>query len=198
MTPKAIELKNISLQRNESIIFENISLDINKSSIANIFGRNGCGKTSLLKIIVGLTEATSGSVTINHINANDIAYIGHKFGIKDNLTVYENLKYSNVTDNVEMETRIEDALNMYEMTHYKNILVKQLSHGQQKKVSLMKTLMNNYSIWVIDEPYSALDKKTIDIFNKTMYEFLSTDGTVIITNHSEINDSYNKVVNYKL
>ena len=84
------------------------------------------------------------------------------------------------------------------MTHYKNILVKQPSHGQQKKVSLMKTLMNNYSIWVIDEPYSALDKKTIDIFNKTMYEFLSTDGTVIITNHSEINDSYNKVVNYKL
>ena len=79
MNKALVELKNISLLRNDKVIISNMSLSLYNSSVINIFGHNGSGKTSLLKILVGITEPTSGDV-INNIEEqqNDISYIGHK------------------------------------------------------------------------------------------------------------------------
>ena len=94
MNKALVELKNISLLRNDKVIISNMSLSLYNSSVINIFGHNGSGKTSLLKILVGITEPTSGDV-INNIEEqqNDISYIGHKYGIKSNLTLNENLLF---------------------------------------------------------------------------------------------------------
>ena len=195
-----IETKDITLYRNDSKIFEGISLDIEKTKLLNIFGRNGSGKTSLLKILTGVTEPTSGIV----LNRSDdetlyekIIYVGHKSGLKSNLTVNENLYYFIKPEEQNKTNKIDRALEIYQMMHCKNILVKNLSHGQQKKVSLMKTIIADAKVWILDEPYSALDAESIKIFDMTIENYVKQEGSVVVTNHKKITEnSWSK--NYQL
>ena len=201
MNNSLIEIKNVSLLRNEKSILENISFKIEKSKALNLYGLNGSGKTSLLKIIIGMTEPTSGF--IENISGDEdlfkkTIYIGHKYGIKGNLTVEENLSYT-LTDNFEdSQLIIKEALETYKMTKHRGMLTKNLSHGQQKKVSLMKTLITNSLLWVIDEPYSALDDESINIFNTTAKAYLEKGGALIMTSHKEIKESFFTTENYKI
>ena len=196
-----IEIDNISLLRNEKSILENISFQIKKSKALNLYGLNGSGKTSLLKIIVGMTEPTSGFIK-NVSGDEDLfkktIYIGHKYGTKGNLTVEENLSYALTVNSKNSQLAIKKALETYKMTQQKSMLTKNLSHGQQKKVSLMKTLITNSLLWVIDEPYSALDEESIDIFNDTAKEYLKKGGALIMTGHKKIKEPFFTTENYKI
>ena len=196
-----IEIDNISLLRNEKSILENISFQIKKSKALNLYGLNGSGKTSLLKIIVGMTEPTSGFIK-NVSGDEDLfkktIYIGHKYGTKGNLTVEENLSYALTINSKNSQQTIKKALETYKMTRQKSMLTKNLSHGQQKKVSLMKTLITNSLLWVIDEPYSALDEESINIFNDTTKEYLKKGGALIMTSHKKIKEPFFTTENYKI
>ena len=196
-----IEIDNISLLRNEKSILENISFQIKKSKALNLYGLNGSGKTSLLKIIVGMTEPTSGFIK-NVSGDEDLfkktIYIGHKYGTKGNLTVEENLSYALTNNSKNSQLTIKKALETYKMTRQKTMLTKNLSHGQQKKVSLMKTLITNSLLWVIDEPYSALDEESINIFNDTTKEYLKKGGALIMTSHKKIKEPFFTTENYKI
>jgi heme exporter protein A len=196
-----IEIENVSLLRNEKSVLKNISFEIKKSQALNLYGLNGSGKTSLLKIIIGMTEPTSGFIK-NVSGDEDLfkktIYIGHKYGIKGNLTVKENLSYTLTDNSGNSQLIIKTVLETYKMTQHKSMLTKNLSHGQQKKVSLMKTLMTNSLLWVIDEPYSALDDESINIFNNTAKAYLEKGGTLIMTSHKEIKESFFTTENYKI
>ena len=201
MDNSLIEIENVSLLRNDKSVLKNISFEIKKSQALNLYGLNGSGKTSLLKIIIGMTEPTSGFIK-NVSGDEDLLkktiYIGHKYGIKGNLTVKENLSYA-LTDNSDnSQLIIKTALETYKMTQHKSMLTKNLSHGQQKKVSLMKTLITNSLLWVIDEPYSALDDESINIFNNTAKAYLEKGGALIMTSHKEIKESFFTTENYKI
>ncbi|MFT4517241.1 MAG: heme exporter protein A [Gammaproteobacteria bacterium] len=201
MDNSLIEIENVSLLRNDKSVLKNISFEIKKSQALNLYGLNGSGKTSLLKIIIGMTEPTSGFIK-NVSGDEDLfkktIYIGHKYGIKGNLTVKENLSYA-LTDNSDnSQLIIKTALETYKMTQHKSMLTKNLSHGQQKKVSLMKTLITNSLLWVIDEPYSALDDESINIFNNTAKAYLEKGGALIMTSHKEIKESFFTTKNYKI
>ena len=187
MNKALIELKNVNLSRNDKTIISNISLSIYSSSVINIFGHNGSGKTSLLKMLVGITEPTSGHVisNIDEEKQKDISYIGHKYGIKNNLTLNENLLYEN-SDSLNDQASIDEMISRYNMNKYKDYLIKYLSHGQQKKVSLMRANISGAKIWVIDEPYSALDKDAIMTLDRSIHEHIISDGSVIMTNHERI------------
>ena len=201
MDDHLIEIDNISLLRNEKSILENISFQIKKSKALNLYGLNGSGKTSLLKIIVGMTEPTSGFIK-NVSGDEDLfkktIYIGHKYGTKGNLTVEENLSYALTVNSKNSQQTIKKALETYKMTRQKSMLTKNLSHGQQKKVSLMKTLITNSLLWVIDEPYSALDEESINIFNDTTKEYLKKGGALIMTSHKKIKEPFFTTENYKI
>ena len=199
MTDPLLEVKNVSLSRNDNPILSNINLELNTSSVINIHGRNGCGKTSLLKIIVGITEPTGGIIN-NNILSDDkknITYIGHKHGIKNNLTLSENILFEPSIYN-DKQKNIDDMIKRYQMDKYKDYLSKNLSHGQQKKISLIKASLSNARVWVIDEPYSALDKDAIKILDSCIHEHLSNQGSVIMTNHEPITDKEYKVINFKV
>ena len=84
------------------------------------------------------------------------------------------------------------------MNNLKNRLAKDLSHGQQKKVSLMKTLIIDSLLWIIDEPYSALDNESIIIFNTTVNKFLDNGGSLLMTNHSKMKNSLFTIDNYRI
>ncbi len=185
MNNPLIELRGINLSRNERLIISNMTFCIHASSVLNIYGHNGSGKTTLLKILTGLTEPTSGQI-INNINQhNAFSYMGHKYGIKNNLTLIENLLYGN-NENFDDQNKIDGVIEMYNMNKYKHDLVKNLSHGQQKKISLMKANISTSKVWILDEPYSALDNDTIKIVDQSIYDHIKNDGAVIMSNHEPI------------
>ena len=201
MQEKIITTNNLTLHRNDTAIFSNISIDILKSQITNIYGHNGSGKTSLLKILVGITEATNGEV--KNVSGdvelfNRTIYIGHRYGLKNNLSINENLIYLQSFYGVNQKQLIDEAIDMYGMTKYKNTLIKYLSHGQQKRASLMKTLITNSKLWIIDEPYGALDDEAVEMFNKTVKKHLSNSGSLIITSHKPITNIFPNAINFKL
>jgi heme exporter protein A len=185
MNNPLIQLKDISLSRNDKSIIRDMSLNVNSSSVLNIYGHNGSGKTTLLKILAGITEPTSGEI-INNINQyGAFAYIGHKHGIKNNLTLNENLLYGD-SEKFYDQNRIDEVIDTYNMSKYKNYLAKNLSHGQQKKISLMKANISSSPIWVIDEPYSALDKDSVSIVDQSICDHIKNEGAVIMSNHELI------------
>jgi len=180
-----IQLKDISLSRNDKSIIRDMSLDINSSTVLNIYGHNGSGKTTLLKILSGITEPTSGKIINNIDQYGSIAYIGHKHGIKNNLTLNENLLYGD-SENFYDQNMIDKVIDTYNMGKYKNYLAKNLSHGQQKKISIMKANISSSRIWVIDEPYSALDKDSVCIVDQSICDHINSEGAVIMSNHELI------------
>ena len=190
-----MKIINLTLQRNDRNILDNISLDIHTKSFLNIHGANGSGKTSFLKVITGISEIESGEV-VNYSNNN--VYVGHKYGLKTNLTVSENLMLDLQNNNGDKKNKLTEALEVYKMSKHRDTLVKHLSHGQQKRVSLMRTLLLDSDIWILDEPFSALDDETKVILNKTFVDANRRDKTIIITSHSAFTHDHLEVHNFLL
>jgi len=164
-------------------------MKINYGEQLNIFGKNGSGKTSLLRILSGITSPTSGKVnTTESFNAcNDIFYMGHKYGLNNNLSVLENLKFY-LEFNEELElNKIIDQLSHYSVVDYANTQVKYLSHGQKKIVVLSILIISNRKVWILDEPYTGLDEISTEILNNDINAQVSAGGAVIITSHRSMN-----------
>ena len=188
MTENLIRVRNLSVTRNGYTVFSDISFDLLKSQAINIFGSNGSGKTTLLKAIIGLTEPSDGDV--ENFNAENtfekFVFIGHKSGLKNDLTVKENLCFFQNLYDVQNYEMIDNALENYKMSNYVNTPIKQLSHGQKKRISLIKTLITKSVVWIIDEPYSSLDEDGINIFNELAQNHLNRNGGLILTNHKPL------------
>ena len=190
-----LESKNLSLMRNDHYIIRDLSIEISSKTVVNIFGNNGSGKTSFLKVLSGITEKTNGEISRNNV---DVIYVGHKNGLKSNLTIHENLALDNLQDRVISSDEIDNVIRKYQMIDYRDTLVKNLSHGQQKRVCLMRTIIIHSNLWLLDEPYSALDSKGIDILNNTIKEAVTNGVAVLMTNHKKIEIEELNVKNFKL
>ena len=196
MNNHILNLKGISVEKNDVCILEDINLEIKQGDFLNIYGSNGAGKTTLLKLLSGLTEPTAGEIKFNNDDFMDKVFIlGHKNGIKLNLTVLENLQFISNDQNIK---KIKSIIEEYELTSKMNILTKYLSHGQQKRVALMKAMINDYDIWLLDEPYSGLDQAGEEILDNILLDHIENSGVVVITNHKEIKKEKVNIKNYKI
>ena len=196
MNNHILNLKGISVEKNDVCILEDINLEIKQGDFLNIYGSNGAGKTTLLKLLSGLTEPTAGEIKFNNDDFMDKVFIlGHKNGIKLNLTVLENLQF--ISNNQDIK-KIKSVIEKYELTSKTNTLAKYLSHGQQKRVALMKAMINDYDIWLLDEPYSGLDQAGEEILDKILINHIKNSGAVVITNHKEIKKEKINIKNYKI
>ena len=196
MNNHILNLKGISVEKNDVCILEDINLEIKQGDFLNIYGSNGAGKTTLLKLLSGLTEPSAGEIKFNNDDFMDKVFIlGHKNGIKLNLTVLENLQF--ISNNQDIK-KIKSVIEKYELTSKMNTLAKYLSHGQQKRVALMKAMINDYDIWLLDEPYSGLDQTGEDILDKILVNQIKNSGAVVITNHKEIKKEKINIKNYKI
>ena len=196
MNNHILNLKGISVEKNDVCILEDINLEIKQGDFLNIYGSNGAGKTTLLKLLSGLTEPTAGEIKFNNDDFMDKVFIlGHKNGIKLNLTVLENLQF--ISNNQDIK-KIKSVIEKYELTSKMNTLAKYLSHGQQKRVALMKAMINDYDVWLLDEPYSGLDQAGEEILDKVLVDHIQNSGVVVITNHKEIKKEKINIKNYKI
>ncbi|MGN7618660.1 MAG: heme ABC exporter ATP-binding protein CcmA [Ehrlichia sp.] len=186
-----LECVDLLCVRNHKCLFSRLSFVIQKNLLTLVVGKNGSGKTSLLRLFAGLIPVTYGNIKYYGINIRDsdnyfasITYVGHKNFCNDNLTVLENIKlWANLRNNHEL---VAATICFFELQLILDIKYKYLSAGWKRRVALSRLLIYNTNIWIIDEPLVHLDIHTREL----MLELISTrlkqkDGIVIISDHSQ-------------
>lgn len=168
---KLIEIKNLEMRfdDNDVPILQNINLDINANEFVTFLGPSGCGKTTLLRILAGFLQPTSGEVLFEGndllsipANKREINTIFQRYALFPHMNVAENIGFGLKIKGVDKETIAEKTkrmLKLIKLEGYENRKITQLSGGQQQRVSIARALINEPKVLLLDEPMSALDLK---------------------------------------
>jgi len=188
-----LKVTNLSCQKGYNRLFENLSFEINSGEVLKISGPNGSGKTSLLRLIAGLSFFDSGTIDYDALNLNseeynlDFLYLGHLTALSQQLSCIENLKYNSLLGNNKLELDFSSALKKVGLEKFENELVGTLSAGQKKRIALSLLFVTQSKVWLLDEPFSALDSKAIKIIEQRIEEHCNSGGICILTTHQECN-----------
>ena len=185
--------ENLSCIRDDRILFESLSFSLENRQVLLIEGHNGSGKTSLLRILCGFHRAEDGVVNwcdtpvtrYSHEYYQNIAYVSHKNGLKDDLTVEENLLSSCELMGTSA-IDIEQVLLKIGLLEQADLLVRQLSAGQKRRLALSRLLVTPYLLWILDEPFTSLDKNSIGVFEKILQDHVYNGGLLILTAHHDV------------
>jgi len=187
-----LDVKGLSCWRNEQALFSDLNLSLSPKSVLFLQGENGSGKTSLLRILCGFRLPDEGEITWGDKPTSslpeyfqNISYVGHKNGIKDELTVEENLNLMRSMATAS-DIKTESVLKQIGLFKRADVLVRQLSAGQKRKLALARLMMTDNSFWVLDEPFTSLDKASVGFFESLIKQHIIRGGMLILTSHHEI------------
>ena len=186
-------VNNLSCQRGYKLLFENLSFELNSGEVLKVSGPNGSGKTSLMKILAGLSSFETGSIDYDKTKINserynlDFLYLGHLAALSPELSCLENLKYTMRLGNDNLDLDFSDALKKVGLEKFENELVGKLSAGQKKRIALSLLFITQSKVWLLDEPFSALDSKAIKIIETRVEDHCNSGGICILTTHQECN-----------
>ena len=191
-----LEIKDISFTYSDKPVIENISFTIAKGENTAIIGESGCGKSTLLKLIYGLYNLDSGAITYNEkpilgpkynlVPGEDyIKYLAQDFDLMPYITVEENVgKFLSNMYPEEKKVRVQELLDMVEMTAFAKVKAKFLSGGQQQRVALARVLALEPEIILLDEPLSQIDSFRKNSLRRNLFKYLKDKGvTCIIATH---------------
>ncbi|QNS16195.1 cytochrome c biogenesis heme-transporting ATPase CcmA [Mannheimia bovis] len=191
-TQYQLKLQNIACERGETRLFEGCNLTVNSGDWVQIEGHNGIGKTSLLRILAGLSLPAEGEVLWNDIPIqkqrdeyySELFYLGHYSGVKPELTAWENLRFfQKVQQLPQNDEALWEALNKVSLIGREDLPCSQLSAGQQRRVALAKLWLTNAKLWILDEPFTAIDKKGVADLIAHIEQHCAKGGLVIFTSH---------------
>lgn len=160
-----LELRQVTKRYDDKVIFEDLSLKINKGEIVSILGPSGCGKTTLLHMILGLTDISGGRIAYNGEDITRVSMrqrgfnsIAQDYAIFPNLNVKQNIEYGlRNNPNVSTQQEVNELIDLLDIKAYLNKYIHQLSGHQKQRVVLARTLVMKPKILLLDEPLSALD-----------------------------------------
>ena len=185
-------VKDLSIERLDKKIFENINFSLTPGNITILKGKNGSGKTTLLKAILNLIEPSFGSIFWKgkllkrnlYDFYNHATYIAdttsslRKLTIKDNVNIWKKFFISNIND-----AQIETAIKTLKLDNYLNKKVGTLSFGETKKLEFLRLIIENKKVWILDEPLSNLDEDSIELMKQTFEDHCSKEGSIIFSSH---------------
>lgn len=191
---KIVKVNNLSKKFGDFTAVNNISFDVDKGEIFGFLGANGAGKTTAMKMLIGLSTPTSGHASIAGIDvATDpekvkynIGYMSQKFSLYNDLKVYENIRlYAGIygLSNKEIKFRIDKLLDNLDMNEYRNKLVKDIPLGWKQKLSFSVAMVHDPPIVFLDEPTSGVDPITRRQFWELIYKTSREGTTVFVTTH---------------
>jgi len=192
MTNPLLQGIDLSCIRDDRVLFADLSFELGAGQVLLLEGKNGSGKTSLLRILCGFREPDEGCVRWCGAGINDsqyhadMAYIGHLDGIKKELTVLENLSVALALGQAGSYA-IADALARVQLAGYDDVPVQALSAGQKRRLSLARLLVTQNRLWILDEPFTSLDKQGIKLSETLMTEHCQRCGLVVLTSHHDLN-----------
>ncbi|MBU9851736.1 cytochrome c biogenesis heme-transporting ATPase CcmA [Rahnella aceris] len=193
------EALNLSCVRDERTLFSGLSFTIEPGEMVQIEGRNGAGKTSLLRILAGLSSPDAGEVRWQGVSTRrqrdifhqQLLYLGHQPGVKSVLTAFENLAFylsvngPMVRGNASAEA-IYQALENVGLLGYEDVTVAQMSAGQQRRVALARLWLSDAPLWILDEPLTAIDKQGVATLIALFEQHAQQGGMVLLTTHQDL------------
>ena len=187
-----LSASNISAVRGERLLFKQLNIDLASGTVLYLQGANGTGKTTLLRMLCGLSKPYSGTINWCGDNINDLAedyhqnvlYIGHLPSIKEDLTALENLQFSLALSGEQFDlAQASEVLKMLGLARGLHLPTRMLSQGQKRRVALARLWLQNLPLWILDEPFTALDLAATELLRQKIEYFANAGGMVIMTTH---------------
>ncbi|MEE9447601.1 MAG: cytochrome c biogenesis heme-transporting ATPase CcmA [Arenicellales bacterium] len=186
--------KQLECVKGYDSLFKDIHFELHLGEVMRIHGTNGSGKTSLLRILTGLSLPETGEVFYNGVNIEDdceafnqnLTYIGHHNGLKADLSALENLQLSQEYLAKTNDISAESALEQVGLSGYEHILTHQLSAGQKRRVALARLHLSRTPLWLLDEPTTAIDVDGVKHFEQTIEQHALNGGMVMLTSHQDL------------
>ena len=192
MTAK-LSADGLTLFRGDRCLFQGLSFALNPGELLLLEGRNGSGKTSLMRAIAGLIEFEDGDVMWEgkplRLNRQSfygsLVWMQHRVGFKADLTLVENLRFESHL-RAQSGTELDEVLDRLDISRLKRLPIRSLSAGQQRRVALARMLLSDVPLWLMDEPFTNLDREGRALVMDLTTEHLATDGMCIMAAHQDV------------
>jgi len=183
----------LTLFRGDRCLFEDVGFALDAGQLLLLEGPNGSGKTSLLKAIVGMLELEAGAVYWDgdpvleqrQLFHGSLAWMAHRVGFKADLTLVENLRFEAVL-RPQVAVDIDDILERVDVARLKRLPMRSLSAGQQRRVALARMLLADVPLWLMDEPYTNLDREGSILVAGVVNEHLAGGGLCVMAAHQDV------------
>jgi heme exporter protein A len=185
----------LSCVRGERCLFDGLDLAVGAGEWLHVQGENGAGKTSLLRILAGLSPPAEGDIcwngeptrTLAEDFRKELLFLGHHGAVKEELTPFENLSLAAQLDGSPLdETAALKALARFGLRGREDLAVRFLSAGQKRRVLLARLAVRKATLWILDEPFTALDVKAVEMLSGLIVEHVTNGGIAILTSHQTI------------
>lgn len=175
--------QDLCLARGGRELFNHLNLRVLPGQLWQVEGLNGAGKTSLLRILAGLSRyGFDGTLT----TSTALIYLGHHSAVKPLLTPRENLAWHPSGEGIYTDSQIDAALDSVGLYGYEDVPSRNLSAGQHRRVNLARLFLAQAPLWILDEPFTALDREGVAILEQRLAAHVDTGGAAIVTSHQPL------------
>ncbi len=190
-----LEVVDLASTRGDRRLFTGLGFNLSAGELLYVRGRNGSGKTTLLRTLCGLMLPQQGEIRWRGENIRalredyfrEVLFLGHLNGIKGDLSGLENLRVAAILEGDRVTDRaIEEALARLGLAGFEDLPTRMLSQGQKRRVALARLVLSKAALWVLDEPFTALDTAAVELLQALMREQLARGGSLVLTTHQEV------------
>lgn len=190
-----LSVQGLVCMRGDRVLFRNIDFALAAGGLLYVLGENGSGKSSLLRLLCGLLMPEAGSVfwcgeavkQTSESYQSNLLYIGHLNGLKDDLTAAENLQTAARLAGHQADTpSVLEALKAIGIERCAHLPVRVLSQGQKRRVALARLWLTECPLWILDEPFAALDATSVEVLAARLNQHMANGGMAIITTHQDV------------
>lgn len=194
VAPCRLEAVALECIRGERRLFADLAFVLEAGQVLQIEGPNGCGKTTLLRLLCGLAVPESGAVywggeDIRRIRAEysaELAYVGHMHAVTGGLTPIENLQMTAALERTRADVDLEEVLDRVGLWGYEDVPCRTLSAGQRRRVALARLLVTRVRLWILDEPFTALDPGGRRQIEQIVSAHVAQGGLAVLTTHHTV------------
>lgn len=191
-TATELEIRDLACIRGDRLLFRGLNLSMGSGALVQVTGPNGCGKTSLLRIVCGLALAEDG-VVLWHSEPTrgsepfkqQCAYVGHRDGLKADLSARENLGFHARLTGGDPGA-VDAAIERLGLAECRDLPAGHMSAGQRRRTALARLLLGRRRLWILDEPFTALDRHGRGVAEELLHEHLDAAGMALFTSHQPL------------
>jgi len=188
-----LSAENLTLIRGERCLFEGLDFALDSGGLLLLEGRNGCGKTSLMRAIAGMLSLESGEIFWNDVPVlkqrqafhGALVWLAHRTGLKGDLNMVENLEFEQTLRRQSGRDR-EEVYERLGIERLRKLPLRSLSAGQQRRVALARMLLADVPLWLMDEPFTNLDREGRKLVMELVEQHLGTGGLCVMAAHQDV------------
>ena len=192
--PIQLQASGLECTRDDRVLFSQLDFALHNGEALLLEGRNGSGKTSLLRILCGIRLPDEGEIRWNGTDINRLgpdyhvhtSYVGHRDGNKLDLTPLENLAMARALGRAS-DITLQQALEKVELYGFEDVPTRNLSAGQQRRLALARLLVTDAELWILDEPFTSLDVHGIELIEQLLAQHTAAGGMLAVTSHHVVN-----------